>query len=92
MAVSPHIYIKWMKCAVGKDSLTASPSQARAGLMHYIKTALVGKGNAPKGGTENMALRKKLGRKQSKRIFRKHAKGTHKKNVLKGVMRGGFRI
>lgn len=39
-----------------------------------------------------MARRKKLSRKASKRSFTKGAKSVHRKNVLKGVMRGGIRL
>lgn len=39
-----------------------------------------------------MAFRKKLTRKGSKRSFRKGAMRVHKKNVVKGVLRGGIRL
>lgn len=37
--------------------------------------------------------RRKLKRRQSKRLFSKTAKGTHRKNVVGGhLMRGGIRL
>ncbi|WNK14669.1 MAG: hypothetical protein [Microvirus sp.] len=39
-----------------------------------------------------MAYRRKLNRKRSRKMFSKHGKGTHKKNVRAGPMRGGIRL
>ncbi len=39
-----------------------------------------------------MAYRKKIQRKRSKRLFRKTAVRTHKKNVSPRPMRGGIRL
>lgn len=39
-----------------------------------------------------MAYRKKMSSKKSRKVFKKGAKSTHKKNKVKLVMRGGIRL
>lgn len=39
-----------------------------------------------------MAMRRKMSRGRSKRVFKKFAKRSHKKNFRVRPMRGGFRI
>lgn len=39
-----------------------------------------------------MAFRKKMGRKQSRRVFTKGARRVHKRNYRKTPMRGGIRF
>ncbi len=39
-----------------------------------------------------MAYLRKMGRKRSKRVFRKSASRTHRKNISPRPMRGGIRL
>ncbi len=39
-----------------------------------------------------MAYRRKMGRKRSRRVFRKSASRTHRKNISPRPMRGGIRL
>lgn len=39
-----------------------------------------------------MAKRSKISRKKSKKMFRKGASKTHKKNMPRTIMRGGIRL
>lgn len=36
--------------------------------------------------------RRPMGRKESRRVFKKGARRVHKKNVVLPVMRGGYRL
>lgn len=39
-----------------------------------------------------MSKRGKIGRGRSKRMFTKHARKVHKKNIPRKIMRGGIRL
>lgn len=39
-----------------------------------------------------MKKRMKLSKKHSRKMFTKHAKGTHRRNVVQNPMRGGIRL
>lgn len=81
-----------MSTRCSSPALAISPT--RQGQNSYLLdvTVLSDTPADPQRKESQMAFRKKLTRKGSKRSFRKGAMRVHKKNMKLGVLRGGIRL